>query len=89
MKQDPYIIGDCLIALRSALRKHETEGLFLSVKDIQELNEYLRRLASYNRMIAHELLRCRWQIKSGCADLSSTVVPFRHFQNNKEKTYDE
>ncbi|WP_455476143.1 hypothetical protein [Bartonella sp. B17] len=89
MKNDPYMVGDCLTALRSALRKHETKGLFLSVKDIQELNEYLRRLVRHNRVLGHELLRCRWQLKAGYTSLSSTVLPFRRFQENKEKTYDE
>ncbi|KEG17067.1 hypothetical protein ACMY46_06260 [Bartonella bacilliformis] len=89
MKHNPYMVRDCLIALRSALLKHETEGLFLSARDIRELNDYLRRLARYNHILGHELLRYRWQIKVGYAPLSGNVVPFRRFQKNKEEPYDE
>ncbi|VEJ44883.1 hypothetical protein [Bartonella vinsonii] len=50
MKRNPYMVGDCLIALRSALLKHEMDGIFLSAKDVRELNNYLCRLAGYNHI---------------------------------------
>ncbi|SPU27299.1 Phage protein D [Candidatus Bartonella washoeensis] len=57
MERNPYMVRDCLVALRSALLKHEVEGVFLSAKDVRELNDYLRRLAGYNHILGHELLR--------------------------------
>ncbi|WP_455466999.1 hypothetical protein [Bartonella sp. B39] len=89
MERNPYMVRDCLIALRSALLKHELDGIFLSAKDVRELNDYLRRLAVYNHILGHELLRCRWQIKAGCAPSSGDVVPFRRFQKTQEEVGDE
>ncbi|WP_375703011.1 hypothetical protein [Bartonella sp. AA131HXZ] len=80
MERNPYMVSDCLVALRSALLKHELNGIFLSAKDVRELNDYLRRLAGYNHILGHELLRCRWQLKAGCASSSGDVAPFRRFQ---------
>ncbi|WP_019222472.1 MULTISPECIES: hypothetical protein [Bartonella] len=88
MERDPYMVGECLVALRSALLKHEVEGIFLSAKDVRELNDYLRRLAGYNHILGHELLRCRWQLKAGCALSSGEVMPFRWFQEKKEEVDD-
>ncbi|EJF87160.1 hypothetical protein [Bartonella rattimassiliensis] len=89
MERNPYMVRDCLVALRSALLKHEMNGIFLSAKDVRELNDYLRRLAGYNHVLGHELLRYRWQIKAGCAPASGEVVPFRRFQEKKEEDHGE
>ncbi len=89
MERNPYMVRDCLVALRTALLKHEVEGVFLSAKDVRELNDYLRRLAGYNHILGHELLRCRWQIKAGYTPSSGDVVPFRRFQKTQEEVGDE
>ncbi|WP_208442002.1 hypothetical protein [Bartonella raoultii] len=89
MERNPYMVRDCLIALRSGFLKYETDGIFLHANDVRELNAYLRRLAGYNHILGHELLRCRWQLKAGCAPSSGDVVPFRRFQKNKEEFCDE
>ncbi|WP_375693701.1 MULTISPECIES: hypothetical protein [unclassified Bartonella] len=89
MERNPYMVRDCLVALRSALLKHEMEGIFLSAKDVRELNDYLRRLAGYNHVLGHELMRCRWQLKAGYDPLSGSVLPFRRFQEKKEEIKNE
>lgn len=89
MERNPYMVRDSLIALRSALLKHEVNGIFLSAKDVRELNDYLRRLVGYNHVLGHELMRCRWQLKAGCAPSSGEVVPFRRFQKTQEEVGDE
>nr|WP_019221535.1 hypothetical protein [Bartonella senegalensis] len=58
-------------------------------QDVRELNAYLRRLAGYNHILGHELMRCRWQLKAGCAPSSGDVVSFRRFQEKKEEFCDE
>ncbi|UTO29291.1 hypothetical protein [Bartonella harrusi] len=89
MKRNPYMVGECLVAMRSALLKHELEGIFLSGQDVRELNDYLRRLARYNHILGHELCRYRWQIKAGYQLQSCEIVPFRRLQKNKEDFCDE
>ncbi|WP_375617163.1 hypothetical protein [Bartonella sp. AP58NXGY] len=89
MERNPYMVRDCLVALRSALLKHEVNGIFMSGQDVRELNDYLRRLAGYNHILGHELLRCRWQLKAGCVPHRGEVVPFRRFQETQEEFCDE
>ncbi|WP_254493933.1 hypothetical protein [Bartonella sp. B1099] len=89
MERNPYMVRDCLIALRSGFLKYETDGIFLHGQDVRELNAYLRRLAGYNHILGHELMRCRWQLKAGYNPLSGVVVPFRRFQEKKEEFSDE
>ncbi|WP_034987188.1 hypothetical protein [Bartonella florencae] len=89
MERNPYMVRDCLIALRSGFLKHELNGIFLHGQDVRELNDYLRRLAGYNHILGHELMRCRWQLKAGCAPHSGEVLPFRRFQEKKEEFCDE
>ncbi|WP_273718890.1 MULTISPECIES: hypothetical protein [Bartonella] len=89
MERNPYMVRDCLIALRSGFLKYEMNGLFLHAQDVRELNAYLRRLAGYNHILGHELMRCRWQLKAGCAPSSGDVLPFRRFQEKKEEFSDE
>ncbi|WP_375618758.1 hypothetical protein [Bartonella sp. AC134YNZD] len=89
MERNPYMVRDCLVALRSAFLKHEVEGIFLSAKDVRELNDYLRRLARYDHILGHELLRCRWQIKAVHMPSSCEVIPFRRFQKTQEEVGDE
>ncbi len=89
MERNPYMVRDSLIALRSAFLQYEVNGIFMHGQDVRELNEYLRRLAGYNHVLSHELMRCRWQLKAGCAPSSGDVVPFRRFQKTQEEVGDE
>ncbi|QEE12096.1 hypothetical protein [Bartonella krasnovii] len=89
MERNPYMVRDCLIALRSGFLKYETDGIFLHAQDVRELNAYLRRLAGYNHILGHELMRCRWQLKAGYDPLSGVVLPFRRFQKTQEEFCDE
>nr|WP_142417220.1 hypothetical protein [Bartonella massiliensis] len=77
------------MALRTGFLPYEMDGIFLHAQDVRELNAYLRRLAGYNHILGHELLRCRWQLKAGYAPLSGVVLPFRRFQEKKEEFCDE
>ncbi|WP_375640039.1 hypothetical protein [Bartonella sp. MM55XZML] len=77
------------MALRSAFLQYEVNGIFLHGQDVRELNDYLRRLAGYNHILGHELMRCRWQLKAGYDPLSGSVLPFRRFQKTQEEVGDE
>ncbi|PIT69702.1 hypothetical protein [Bartonella tribocorum] len=89
MERNPYMVRECLIALRSAFLKYEVNGIFMSGQDVRELTEYLRRLSGYSHILGHELMRCRWQLKAGCVPHRGEVVPFRRFQETQEEIKNE